>query len=124
MPDKGRDIRHQLHLARPRRSTTNTARKRDHQTAMPTLIRPDFQQFRPHQPVKPGPVKAVIGVMHFAGHRGHQRHHIVLARRQGGNGLGKHPVVNFHRVPFLIFSSVTRGPDPSQAPPCIPAMLG
>ncbi len=33
------DIRHQLHLPRPRRSTTNPTRKRDHQTAVAALIR-------------------------------------------------------------------------------------
>ncbi len=40
---KGFDIRHQLHFARARSRTANPARERDHQTAVPALIRPDLQ---------------------------------------------------------------------------------
>ena len=76
---KGVDIRHQLHFARARSRTANPARERDHQTAVPALIRPDLQQFRPNHTVESGPVRHGMGVVQLTHHGRHQRNGVRLS---------------------------------------------
>ncbi len=89
MAGKRLDISDQLHLPGARRRAANPAGKRDHQTAVPALIGPDLQQLRRHHPVKPGPVEPVVGMVHLAGHRRHQRDGVSLALGQRCDGLGQ-----------------------------------
>ena len=76
------DIRHQLDLLGPRSCATHATRKRDHQTAMPTLIRPDLQNLGLNHTVKAGPIEPIIGVMHFTRNGCHQRDLVGFARGQ------------------------------------------
>ena len=66
------DIADKLGLAGPRGSPTDAAREWDDETAMPALIRTDFQKLRLGHPVKAGPVEAGVGMMDLAGDGGHE----------------------------------------------------
>jgi hypothetical protein len=74
---------------------------------MPTLIGADFQQFRRSDAVKPCPVKARIGMMHFANHRCHQRHSICFALCQRANARGKAGIIK-HKTTFPSVQSKQR----------------
>ena len=93
MVGKGVDIRNQLNLSGAGRSTANTTRKRDGQTPVPALIRPDLEQFWPDHAIKACPVKPIVRMVHLAGHGGHKANRVGFTAGQRGDGFLKRRVV-------------------------------
>lgn len=84
MTREGIHIIHDLHFAVACGSPANAAVERYGKTAVATLVGADLEKAGGGHAVKSGPVEAVVRMVDFTGHRGHQRHHVGLAV---GNGL-------------------------------------
>ena len=84
MPVKLVNIINKLDLFQARRRPADPPVKRDHQTAMTTLIGPDFQQPLVNNSVKPDPVKPVNLLIQMTRDSGHQGNRICFARAHRG----------------------------------------
>ncbi len=66
MAGKGIDIVHQLHRAGPGRRAASTSRERDDRGGRArVLVGTDLEEVRRDDPVKAGPVEAIVGVVQF-----------------------------------------------------------
>ena len=96
------DIRHELHLARAGAGAADTAVEGYDETPMPSLIGSDLEQPGRDDPIETRPVEPRIAVVHFAGHRCHQRDDIVFAVRQridpGSEGLVASEIIQIINV--------------------------
>src|SRR6056297_391180 len=96
MPREGFDITHQLDSPSACRRAANTARKRNGEAPVTTLVWTDLEHFGASHAVKPGPVKTVICMVQFTHDRGHKGHVIRFALGQGCDSLGDFGVVDLH----------------------------
>ena len=101
MAGKGFDIWDKLSLSRACADAAHSAFERNDETPVSALIRPNLQQPRRDDPVKPRPVKTVIGMVDFAGHGRHQRDRVVLTFGQGGDGFRQFEIIR-HNFPLIL----------------------
>ena len=89
MAGKAVHVIDQLHLTRAGAGAADTSLKRDQKTAMTALIGADFQKVWGDHAVKPGPIKAAVRMVQFAGQGGHQGNRVIFALNECGNGFGQ-----------------------------------
>src|SRR6056297_4145215 len=100
MPREGFDITHQLDSPSACRRAANTARKRNGEAPVTTLVWTDLEHFGAGDAVKAGPIETVVGMVQLTDHGGHEGHLIGFALGQGGDSFVRRVVIYSHAAPL------------------------
>ena len=115
MPLEGMHIGYELGATLAGRRSADPAVEIYLDASVAALIWAYLQQSGSDDAVEARPIKAVIGLMHLAGNRGHQGHGVIFAVGQGGDGFSKGLVIDCHSETLIADGKREAGRLPSNS---------